>query len=174
VALVTYADVQAELPGFDFDDDSEPNPAQVQQYIRDIEAEVQALFYSADPGVQWPIVATSPAAAFLRRTILEGVRWMFLRAKYALSSSQSASSDIDRARDAYNDRLRRVPDMSNAIGKIGSGNPGDVPSANDNGPVLAEPKGRGRFWQSANEWSIEREWWDERRMGLRSRPVWPF
>lgn len=168
--LVTRADVEAELPGLTIEDDTEPNAAQVDQYLADIIGEVTAILLSADPGVTMPTSALSAEAVFVRRTILEGARWMVLRAKYALTSSSGQSADIAEARNAYNDRLRRLPQIASALVIIEEPTSPPV-DADPDGPIIAGMKETGRMYESAEEWTERRLWRDLRNV---RRAPWPY
>ena len=152
-AAITHADVQAELPSVEIDEESLPNTAQVDMYIADTEAEVRAIWESC--GGLWPPDTSSSAWAFIRRTELEGVRWLVLRAKYAMVPSVAGSPDIQLAQQAYTNRLDRLCPLARAgvpaAGTDGGGSVG--PGAPGNRPLAALPAGAPRLWPSFGEWT---------------------
>jgi hypothetical protein len=115
MAIVTLDDVRMELPKLKLDPTTEPSDSNVTSMIAETQSEVQARLEAC--GMTWPPDG-SAAADYLKRTVLEGVRWLVLRAKYTFSSSQGQSLDIDRAYKAYMDRLSSVCDVARAAQNV--------------------------------------------------------
>ena|SRR5262252_1509318 len=156
-AAITHADVQAELPSVEIDDESLPNRAQVDQYIADTEGEVMAIWESC--GGVWPPDASTSAWAFIRRTELEGVRWLVLRAKFAMVPSVAASPDIQLAQAAYQSRLDRLCNLARQGVPATTGAGASAGSAGT-GPLLALAPGAPRLWPSFGEWTEAQVWAD--------------
>lgn len=107
VALVTLADVQAELPTVRIAaSGTVPTADQVEGYIARIESEIQA--YAAARFGPWPESADEDGAQFLRSVILEGVRFLVLRARHGNARSDMLPEEVTLARDAYNDRVKML------------------------------------------------------------------
>lgn len=81
--IITIADVRAELPTVQITASSQPSENDVEGYITDIEAQVYAQVIAG--GQAYPTLPSQPGWTMLRRVILEGVRFLVLRAKFALA-----------------------------------------------------------------------------------------
>lgn len=137
--VVTVLDVQNELAVVTISATSKPSTSQVEGFIRDIEAQVRGLLSGC--GATWPSDPEGDAATFLRRTVLEGVRYLTLRAKYALTSSDGIPDEVQMARDAWNDAKKDICKVAAGVqnatpveerGAYGPGVGGSI-----NGPALA-------------------------------------
>jgi hypothetical protein len=169
MALVTLADVQADMPNLTISAQTKPSDVQVTQYIADITAEVQAALDSF--GVPLPADAGTAPGQFLRRTILEGAKWLTLRARYGASAAEQTPKEVDRAGDAYKDRLSQMEMIARALRVAAPATAGrQVPAiaAVNNAPALAA---------SFDEWTAARDFVDTRRLINRaagSVTPWPL
>lgn len=101
----TIEDLRNQMPQFGLTATSTPNEAQAQGYIDQIESEIRALVLGYDG--PWPPLAGSPGADFVKLTVLEGARWLVLRARYEMSKGSAVPEiALEQARLAYNDRKR--------------------------------------------------------------------
>lgn len=171
MAIVTTDDVIAELPTLKLSTTTVPSLAQVTTYITEIEQEVQARLLSCS--APYPPDGT-PAAQFLKRTILEGVRWMTLRAKYTLSAANSQSPDIDRAYKAYMDRLGVICDVARSVAQVMDTQTGQAAPART--PQVAHADLGPNLSSSFGEWTQAVDTVDQMRTAQRwtgNRP-WPL
>ena len=113
--IVTWADVQNEIPGLDLSATSTPSVPDVVGYIGDIEGEVQAHLTAYGSGMPDP---ETPEAALLKRIILEGCRWLTLRGMFAASRSEFVPDDVRDARDTYREMLKEIRIIAQAIRKV--------------------------------------------------------
>lgn len=114
--IVDLDDVRAELPKFPLSDTTVPSVTSVEHYIARIEAEVRAMV--AGLGGVWPDDDMSDAAQMLHGTVLEGVRWLVMRARYALQNTDAASLELGEARAAYKDALARVKSVVAGLSSV--------------------------------------------------------
>lgn len=171
MSIVVLDDVRNELPGLVLSPTTMPNETQVTGFIGNIESEVRAQLEACV--APWPADGTS-AAAYLKRTILEGVRWLTLRAKFALSSSASQSPDIDRAYKAYMDRIGDICDIARSITNTVDTQAGQAPARRipTVAPTDLQPILSGTF----NEWTQAVDIVDQQRQSIRytGRRPWPL
>lgn len=129
VEVITVADVLEDLgSNYLITDTTSPSTANVQQWIDDTTLEVRAIVESN--GGAWPTDFTTIAAGFLRRTILEGSRWLTMRGVFALSGATASAGELEQANKAYAARLAQIPMIVKGINwetpsaTIGSSSPG--------------------------------------------------
>ena len=108
MAIVTLADVRAELPTVEIAPGTVPSEAQVERYMQQIEAETRALFAGCRSAATWPTDATSDQAIALKRVILVGVKYLTLDAKYTYTRGAMTPEALDRARTDYTEAKRSI------------------------------------------------------------------
>lgn len=118
MALVTFGDVQTEIPGLDLRADTVPSVADVERYIADIEAEVTSHLIAYGAGM--PAYDT-PQGTMVRRIVLEGVRWLTMRAMFSGTSSEFVPDDVDNSRQTYHDKLKELRILAQALTKSDPG-----------------------------------------------------
>lgn len=154
--LVTLADMQDELPGLSITPTTRPTARQVEGYIADTEAEVRARLVGL--GAVWPTVPIGDAALFLRRTILEGVRYQVLRARYTFTRSEAQPEEIAFARDAYNDRLKALPSIAASLRAVTP-----VAVAGRTTPLVLRPEDAPQRGESFSEYTTRLDPYSVRR-----------
>jgi hypothetical protein len=165
VAVVTLADIQAELPQIPINGSTQPSDAQVTGYLADISAEVTGLLEAEE--AQFPTDTTSPAYQFLRRTIIEGVINLVLRAKYALTPASAQPAEVSLAATAYRDKLNRLKAIARAIilqtqSPTTGGYTFPIAIASDPTP--------GMMAMSFADWTLRRNIEEQRRLGALGYP----
>lgn len=147
MSLITIDDIRAELPRFAIaDTGTVPTTAQTERYIATVEAEVRALAVGKY-GV-WPDDPDTDAGQFLARTITEGVRYLVLRAVFSTSRGTGVPDEFNAARDAYNDRIKRLGDVLAGMRTVST-----VAAGGTRVPVMQAPAGAPGLSGSFEEWT---------------------
>lgn len=110
---VTLAEVKDYLPQMVINTTSKPSEAQVSGMITNITAEVRARLQAC--GAVWPADPASDPAIFLKQTIMEGIIYSVLRARFMLTKGAMQPEEVSNARTAYNDRLKVICDVARGV-----------------------------------------------------------
>lgn len=117
--FTAISDIRNDLPGIELTTDSEPTIAQVEGYITDVEAEVRGALTACF--APWPVDPLSIDASYMRLTIIEGVKYKVLRAKYWLASKDQAPLEIVTTGKEYQKRLDGICDVAKALREVPEG-----------------------------------------------------
>lgn len=165
MAVVALIDIQNELPQIPINSTTLPSDVQTNGYIADVSAEVTGLLEAEE--AQFPTDTTSPAYQFLRRTIIEGVIGLVLRAKYALVPAGAQPNEVSLAATAYRDKLNRLKAIARAI-ILQAASPAQggytYPIA-----VATDPT-PGMMAMSFTDWTLKRNIEEQRRLGAIGYP----
>lgn len=150
MALISADDVSVETR-LTFTDTSQPSSADVDGFISEIEAEVSSLWNAA--GGAWPPAAGTAAEDYGKLCERLGVKVRTYEVKFGLTSLAGTPDSLAQARLAYNDRLKRIPDVLAAI-------PGPVlEGAPAVGPLRVGYPSTGHLRGSSfDEWTRRRDW----------------
>lgn len=147
MSLIDVADVANELPNVVIDADSIPTATQVAGYIANIESDVRAVV--AGYRAPWPTDAASDAAKFLRQTIIEGVKWLTLRAIYSGARGDATPEELKIAGDEYKRRTGLLKQVVGGIQAVTSDTAGGVSY-----PRVGRPAGSPNLSATFYDWTL--------------------
>lgn len=101
------------VPGLALDTTTRPTATQAQGLIDTVASEMRAML--AGLGVAWPADPDTDTAQFLRQTLVEGAKEQILRAKYIFERGDRVPDELDRAADAYKQRMGMLKTVANNL-----------------------------------------------------------